>query len=337
MMRKKIYFVTLLILYGFASGHFCYAQSIKNIVKKFDIVYPKDNVISSVTEFWELARSQDKELMIYTDAVNRNVTSATKAFFEIINSKYELINYQNSLNFEHESVQEIKNDLSRYFRLNEIGRLRNIKDMKILVAKCDDINAISMPNGVIMIYGGLLFSEKFSIEEIKAVCAHEIAHFMLRHIEVEHYKFNKKLSRNKFWADLGTLGAMTANAYGQAQMEIYGGVKANYNIDVYQKLHKVLVDKAYNSSTMFRYRYSRKQELQADIIGCRYFQFLGGKIDDYLSMLEKIGVEDDKFYSKEWDHPKVQLRIDVIKYLRDNKIKTRNKRVRTYNDDPMYN
>lgn len=336
MISIRLYFFSFLFIYGLAYSNIGYAQSIKKIVKKLDIVYPKDNSISSATEFWKLVMNQDEELRDYTDAVNRNNTAATNAFFKIMNSKYELINYQNRLNFEHTSIQQIKDDLSTYFRLNEIGRIRNIRDMKVLVAMCDDINAVSMPNGVIMIYGGMIFSDKFSLEEIKAVCAHEIAHFMLRHIEVEHYNFNKKLSRNKFWADLATLGAMTANAYGQAQMEIYGGAKANYNIEGFEKAHKVLVDKAYNSSIMFRYRYSRKQELQADIIGCRYFQFLGGKIDDYLSMIEKLGVEDDKFYSKEWDHPKVQLRIDVIKYLRDNKIKTGTKRVPTFNDDPMY-
>ena len=294
------------------------AQSVSSIVKKYDMKLHKSHIVTTPLDFWKQVYKQDTDLSKYTKALERHNKTASAAYNDVVKECLDLPEYQKKWNFDHKSVHKVTEELTKHFCLRDIKGLTNCYKMEILIAMCDDINAVAMPNGVIMIYGGMLLSEQFSYEEIKAVCAHEITHLMLRHIELEIYKYNKKSKRNKMWADIGTLAAMTANAYGQAQMEIYGGVKANYNIENFQKIHQNLVMKAYNGSKMFRYRYSRNQELQADIVGCRYFQFLGGNIDDYISMLTKLGVEDDKFYTEEWDHPKTQFRIDVIKYLRDN-------------------
>lgn len=76
-----------------------------------------------------------------------------------------------------------------------------------------------------------------------------------------------------------------------------------------------IIDDAAESAERFKFRYSRKDELQADILGFRYLQFLGYDPRSFLTMLEKIGVENDKYYDKKSSHPKTELRIEVIKTL----------------------
>lgn len=314
---KRIFVFLFCVIYAVVC---CYSQSAKEWVKRLDVIdiskLPKDNPFL----FWETARASDSE---YKQLLNGN-TKRKKSYVTAENDIIKAIR-----GYEPEIRAAMSNlppetdtlawSLEKELRINDIRQQPEdiflYDNLFIKIANIEQINACAFPNGNILLYKGLFTIPNMNRKDILAACAHELAHYMLKHALSQRYAYIKKQKSNKMWAEIG--GGLVIAANTAASMySISNGINVSDNSDYYAAMYQGMLEDAGESAKRFGFRYSRSEELQADILGCRYLQYLG--IDDghaFISLLEKLGTDDDKYYSKKSDHPKTEFRIKVIKAL----------------------
>jgi Zn-dependent protease with chaperone function len=183
-----------------------------------------------------------------------------------------------------------------------------ILNVKIMVD--NNPNSFIFPNGTMVITTGLL-STINSEEELIAVMAHEISHFVLDH---SIFNINKTIQRQKnaeFWAAFATGLAAAADIYTSSKNEYYVPGRLTYNIAILSN------QIASSFSQRLGLKYSREQEYAADQCGVQLIKFL--KIDSTAlsSALSKIGVYCIKTgnfiaISGEGTHPSIQNRIRTM-------------------------
>lgn len=202
---------------------------------------------------------------------------------------------------------EITDSLTTLFGLKDID-----KDAEFIFIEKDDINANFDTYGKMRIYTGLANIVNFP--ELIAVCAHEMSHHILKHILATEYSYLKKQKRNQVLAEIGTgltVGAVVAS---QAYAGVYGA-QSNTDWGSYaQNVYNDYSNDAYHASVNYKFRYSREDEAEADIIAFRFLQWLGYDGYEFITMLKKIddGILKTK---KNFDHPVTIERIRLIGML----------------------
>lgn len=183
-----------------------------------------------------------------------------------------------------------------------------IVNVKIMVD--NNPNSFIFPNGTMVITTGLL-STINSEEELIAIMAHEISHFILDH---SIFNINKSIQRQKnaeFWAAFATGLAAVADIYASSKNEYYLPGRLTYNTAIISN------QIASSFSQRLGLKYSREQEYAADQSAVQLIKFL--KIDSTAlsSALLKIGVYCIKTgnfiaISGEGTHPSIQNRINAM-------------------------
>jgi Zn-dependent protease with chaperone function len=183
-----------------------------------------------------------------------------------------------------------------------------IVNVKIMVD--NNPNSFIFPNGTMVITTGLL-STINSEEELIAVMAHEISHFVLDH---SIFNINKSIQRQKnaeFWSAFATGLAAAADIYASTKNEYYVPGRLTYTTAILS--YKI----ASSFSQRLGLKYSREQEYAADHCAVQLMKFL--KIDSTAlsSALLKIGVYciktgDFIAISGEGSHPSIQNRISTM-------------------------
>lgn len=177
------------------------------------------------------------------------------------------------------------------------------------IADDNTLNACALPNGQIFINGGLLGI--MSYPEIIGVVSHEIAHVILEHQLAHEYMMLKK-RRGLEIASAVMMGINTAAAgFGAAN-----GVETDW--DDVKKTNQELADSPTRYvNEFYTFKYSREQEIEADIVAYRFLDFMCDGGEYYISALQKLSSEDEKkFYDKQCDHPTTAFRINLLRYLR---------------------
>jgi len=191
-------------------------------------------------------------------------------------------------------------------KLND-GRLGliNIKVIKDLRP-----NAFIFPNGSLFISTGLL-SVIQSEEELIAVLAHEISHFILDHSIANINKTAQRQKRVEFWAAVATGAAAITDAYVASKNENY--------IPGALTLGTAIVAMAVTEGVNKRFglQYSREQEFEADIAARNLMIYIGVDPTALSSVLAKIKdyfVVTGNFsaLSGEGTHPEIDDRIGRI-------------------------
>lgn len=192
------------------------------------------------------------------------------------------------------------------FKLND-GR-PGILNVKIL--KNVEPNAFIYPNGTMFISTGLL-STINSEEELFAVMAHEIAHFVLDHSIININKAEKRKKRAEFWAGVATGVAFAADVYAASNNLYYvpglltaGTARIAYSI-------------ADEFNTRMGLKYSREQEQEADVCAKNVLRFMGFDPTSLSSVLAKIKTYNQIngnyiALSGGGTHPLIDERIRVI-------------------------
>ena len=93
-------------------------------------------------------------------------------------------------------------------------------DFRVIVLDLPEMNASAIGDGTMTINSGLIAATESSAE-ILAILAHEIAHVVLQHQQlnfIEQAEINRKAERKKAWAALGaiTLGAIASGSNSEA-------------------------------------------------------------------------------------------------------------------------
>lgn len=259
-------------------------------------------------EFWLSIINNNKEYLKLKDKMDNPTKLYRQAANDYAYDRNRGIQYYN-LQQEYNMLgrNEITDSLTVLFGLGEID-----KDAEFIFIEKDELNANCDTYGKMRIFTGL--ANILSFPELIAVCAHEMSHHILKHILAREYSYLKKQKRNQVWAEIGTgltVGAVVAS---QAYAGVYG-VQSNTNWGAYaQSVYYDYSSDAYHASMNYRYRYSREDEAEADIIAFRFLQWLGYDGYEIISMLKKIddGITKTK---KDYDHPVTIQRIRLIGML----------------------
>lgn len=178
-------------------------------------------------------------------------------------------------------------------------------DLKIILVKDETMNACVYPNGVMLVNTGLL-SELHTEDELVAVLAHEIGHFVANHTLINMRKMEKKKARAEFWAGLATVvGAMADVAL---EDTYYGGTfTASTSVLAYAAAEGYL--------ERIGAKFSRQQEEEADKMAMKVLQYLGydknGAASLFQRMVNAYSVEGNwAAYYMGGDHPSLKKRIE---------------------------
>lgn len=180
--------------------------------------------------------------------------------------------------------------------------------INLIIQENPSINAGCYPNGTIVLNTGLL-AVLHSEDELAAILAHEIAHFVLDH-SVQNV--NAAISRQKsaeFWGALAT--GLTAVAEG------YAAAKNDYYVPGAATLGMAVLSTSIASEVVDRLgmNYNHEQENEADKLAVQALKILGyneNALATALSRLEReyIAERNNAMYLNSYTHPALVDRIN---------------------------
>lgn len=259
---------------------------------------------NSIDDFWSKTIIEETDLFerLLTDGMNYVLrTKADKESIELIDryNDYNLI-YKDS--YLEECLQSMLTSIhSVTLKDSRPGNL------SIKVNLNNSPQAFVLPNGTIMISTGML-SLIDSEEELTAILAHEIAHFVLDHYVENIIKIAKKKKNAEFWAGMAIVAAATGDAYMATQdpYHPYGVITASTIILASAVVNDIIAQ--------LGLKFSRKQEEQADKMARLLLNHLNISSNALATVFEKlrsyfVSVGDYSQFSSKGKHPSINLRI----------------------------
>ena len=305
---KRIYMIIVLLVCPFISTYGVELNYQAAITRSDPWTYVNNIPRTSPNEFWLSVTSHNKEYLklkskmehptkLYMQAANdyaydRNIT---KKYYNLQKEYHILIE------------NEITDSLTTLFGLKEID-----KDAEFFFVDERERNAYCDTYGKMRIY--TMLADSLTFPELIGVCAHEMSHHIFKHLLGRGYAVLKKKKKNQIWAEIGTGLTVGAVAASQAYASVYG-VQSNTDWGSYaQSVYNDYNKDAYHASINYRYRYTRENEAEADIVAFRFLQWLGYDGYEFISMLKKIddGITKTK---KHDEHPVTIQRIRLIGQL----------------------
>ena len=184
------------------------------------------------------------------------------------------------------------------------GRVTNIN---VLIKRSLDVNAGTYPNGTIVITTGLL-SQLHSEDELVAILAHEIAHYVLDHSIININKATTRQKRAEFWSAL--LTGATAVAEGVA------ATKNNYYTPGAATIGVAALTTAISAQVIERMgmKFNHEQEYVADMFAIMILKQLGYSPNALSTALSHIKERYDEehnstIYLSSYTHPELKKRI----------------------------
>jgi hypothetical protein len=203
--------------------------------------------------------------------------------------------------------------------INLAGDEELFKELRIYPA--NEPNAFATPQGHIYITQGLLYRYHFKDNLLLGVCAHELAHYLFAHSLVSEWKQQKKERKNKIMAGVAVglnTAAHAVSSYYAAEAGV-GANDDNYWSDYWNNVGQINNNLIYafeKDAFYFRFKYSRAQEIEADLAAYRYCEAMGLGGYSYILALELLGdVSGYMKADKTSDHPTNSYRINFLKYL----------------------
>lgn len=304
---KRGFIVSLLFL--FSVSLFAQERKFEKLIEKYDVIgFLNYNTSDrSPKTFWNAVWQNNESYNKFFKAVQKKGGLISDALCDIEEAKLptemmvsKLI-MQDKLQFVVDSVVE---------RM-ELKKIYSGITAKVFYA--DYPNAFAIPDGRIFITDSLLCLKDFNydIRFLEGVFAHEFAHFLLQHTYQRAYAVRKKLRTNQIVAGVTAAVEAASTAYAQANGAADDKTWDSVNDNI-KNLSKVAYEDAFGR---FKYKYTREQEIEADIVAYRFLEWvgIGGKF--YIGVLKSLGTQDDIYYTKESDHPKMEFRIQLLEYL----------------------
>lgn len=297
----------LILLVVFLITATCAAQNKKfdKIIKKYDVIECVKDLDNSRPElFWDAVYRNNETFNKLCDAVKKKKTSAVAAQKDLRDASLYSSIYYDNLQIDEE-LQEIADTLIKFVGIKEI-----YPDIKPYVVYSTEVNAYCCPDGRIYLTDRLLMRNSITFEGLVGICAHETTHFLLQHSLAEAYSYRKKENRNKLMAGIVSAVNVVANAYAQAN-----GAANEESWDNVNKMIENNVMWVGDNALKYRYKYSREQEIEADIIAYRFLEWLGIGGVNYINALKSIGYDNDILYDDTSDHPTTKFRAELLEYL----------------------
>lgn len=302
-MKKLMLLLIAVILINpflYASGN---EKEYKKLIQELGIDTIAMNATSS-HEFWNVVWKKNERLYKFYEAFDKKKSSAVKANDEINKSLYMSADYYNSFDIEADNSDSLLIGL-----LDDLGVLEVHENTKLYVVNSPDINACATPDMRIYLFTGL-FVDGIKYPQILGICAHELAHCLLQHAKVEVYETIKREKKNNIIA-----GINAAVQAGAAMYSATNGVESDWNA-INQNIYEIF-DAAALQSQKFMYRYSRKQEIEADIIACKFLEYMGYGGEKYIEALRIMenATPEYSYSLDESTHPATSFRIGLLEYM----------------------
>ena len=304
---KKLFIIVLLTLpvIGFSQN-----RKFDKLLDKYDCLpYVQNLQNHSAYDFWYAVVTNSPRLKKTVEASEKGKETFVKARQKVstamMRAKYlgDNRSYITDMPFLDTLSMHLLADL-------EVKKLRSEFNIRFYYDDCP--NAMADPDANIFVTSGLMDTKGLDYNSLLGIMAHECAHTLLFHVMQEAYETEEKYRKNQI------AGAITAGAnamaagYAQAQ-----GVQVDWD-DVNNTTYQ-LADAAYEDAYgRFRFKYSREQELEADIIACRILDWIGVGAEHYIHALEIM--KDDEVISngdKDGDHPTMAYRVKLLEYMQE--------------------
>lgn len=310
-MKKYLLLLVFFPLIGLAQSQ---SQCIK-IIKKYEIperIYRLD--FDNRFLFWDYLMSSDEGYLILEEANDKK----KKTYLDAVKSIKTAISVYSPMIHQYPTLGEYEKELQMY--LDDIFGFGNntgsiLDRFNIFVCQDETRNACAYPNFDIVLNSGIL--EELTIQELSAAVAHEIAHAVLHHALQRAYAVNRKEKRNKVLAGI-SMGFQALGAAGQGYMDGITGASEE-EIRQHQQQTSTQIAQTWEWATLdahgrYRFKYSREQEIQSDILAYRYLQIIWNDTTSMISMLEKLK-KYEMGYSDDSDHPSMTYRINILKAI----------------------
>ncbi len=190
----------------------------------------------------------------------------------------------------------------------------DIRELRIYPA--NEVNAFATPYSQIYLTSGLVHRYHSMCPLLLGICAHEVTHIKGYHSLVGLWKRYKKEQSARVAAGIAA-GLYTAS---MAAASIYSASSGVPSYNSYNNNISINATNLYRaiegSSFYFQFKYSREQELEADLIAYRFCEAIGLGGYAYIIALQLL-VEDDLYlkHDKTDDHPTLAYRIAFLKWL----------------------
>lgn len=300
------HFTILLVL--FCAATICVSAQNKKfdkLINEFDVIkYVEHLEMNRPDLFWDAVWRNNENLNKLYDAITKKKSTALDAQKDLYEAALFSAEHYNNLPLDSE-FQDLADTL-----LYVIGIKDVFPDAKIYAVYDDQLNAFACPDGRLYLNSGLIMCKEISNEGLLGICAHETAHFLLQHSLEGAYAFRKKEKKNKIIAGVISAVDAAANAYAQAN----GAVGDESWDNVNERIENNIIW-AGNNALKYRYKYSREQEIEADIITYRFLEYMGLGGEHYINALKAIGYENDAYYDDTSDHPTTEFRVKLLEYM----------------------
>lgn len=178
----------------------------------------------------------------------------------------------------------------------------------------DEINAYTVltEEGFAMCITTGLFTKKgVTYEILMGYVAHEFVHGALFHHIRVFYAQAKERRKNEL------IGGLAIGLNGLAAgLEAYNS--AAYGIPPsgtdYDAVVAGIAEDIKISTIKYKFKYTREQEYEADLIAYRFLEHLG-KGESFINGLRILGTSYDALYNEFSDHTTIRSRIDFLKYV----------------------
>ena len=300
--RKAFWVIVFLFIFGQSYGQ---NKKYDKILEKHDVRECIQNIpIGDTESFWNAVWRNNEELEKLMKASEKVSEAYIAAKREMYEASICAKPYYASLS--RYDAKYITDTLLAY-----TGAKQVFSDCTVDIIEDTDANAFCAPEGYIFLTAPLIDELEASFIKLLGVCAHEMAHFFLRHAFVSSYQTQRKYQINQAVGAVTSAAVVAANAYAQAN-----GATTNDSWDgVKQTINNLSIAAYDDAFGRFRYKYNREQEYEADIIAYRFLEWYGVDATLYIDALEKIAKDDDKYYDKTSDHPKCSDRTALLKYM----------------------
>lgn len=279
-------------------------------ISKYDLKkYIDEADINTPMDFWNVVSNHSKGVNELKKALAKQKLpkSLSAAIKEVGSSKGVMNNIL--LRCNPYIAEEFESDIQKTL----YGESHHLDDYRIFPE--DEPNAFATPYGQIYLTEGLVDRFHYDKNLTLAVSAHEATHYEFQHTLVEKWKDLENKKKNEIMA--GVLSGLYAGIMVASGMSMASnGVELD---DSYwqntAKISTSLLDVFDDNSFYFKFKYSRGQEIESDIMAYRFCETMGIGGYAYIMALMLLG---DSFYleaDKTDDHPTTAYRALLLKYL----------------------
>ena len=205
--------------------------------------------------------------------------------------------------------------------LYNITGIRNVySDVEFFVVKDSEMNAGMNPEGTCHINTGLIENAS-NTEEIVAVVAHEIAHYVLWHTINDCWRTAKAIRRNQTWAEIGT--GLAIGLYGASQIynAQYGVQQSNQaQQQTYNNLASVGIrireEIGLRTDKITRLRYMRETEDEADETAFWFLEKNGIDPIHLISFFKKLDAQTPSYLKQQKKNEKYSDHSDMANRIK---------------------